>query len=93
MGALAESYADKVIITNDNPRFEAPETIIEQILTGLKQPKTAECILDRGEAITYALNHARAGDWILIAGKGHEDYQEINGERHYFSDKDFVMMA
>ena len=93
MGAVAEEYATDVVITNDNPRFESPENIIEQILTGLQLPDRAYCINDRATAITYALNHAVAGDWVVIAGKGHEDYQETRGKRVYFSDKDFIMMG
>ncbi|WP_448587415.1 UDP-N-acetylmuramoyl-L-alanyl-D-glutamate--2,6-diaminopimelate ligase [Thermocrinis sp.] len=90
MGAVAERWADVVVITSDNPRWEEPEDIIEDILKGIKD--TAKVIVqkDRREAIKLALERAREGDVILIAGKGHEDYQEIKGVRYPFRDQDTV---
>lgn len=82
--AAAACAADEVILTSDNPRSEDPEEILKQMKTGLTRP--AEVIVDRAEAIKYAVEHASPDDVILIAGKGHEDYQEIKGVKHHFSD-------
>jgi len=86
MGQIAEGYADRVIVTDDNPRTEVPATIAQQILssTALKMDDTY--MPDRQQAICYAIEHAGANDVVLVAGKGHEDYQEVMGERRYFSD-------
>lgn len=89
MARLAAEYADKVIITTDNPRFEEPQDIINQMLTGLdatQQHKTL-CISDRREAIKTACALAGKGDVILVAGKGHETYQEVKGVKHHFDDR------
>lgn len=84
MGGVASEIAHHVIVTSDNPRSENPEAIIQQILVGMKnKPKVIE---DRAGAILYAIKHAKANDVILIAGKGHEAYQEINGKKWPFSD-------
>lgn len=91
MGSIAEQNANKVIITNDNPRHEKPETIAEQIIAGLKEPTNAKIILDRTEAIQYAISHADEKDVILVAGKGHENYQQIGDEKHPFSDQAIVL--
>lgn len=77
MGRAAEEMADRVVITTDNPRTEDPQKIVEDILEGMKS-KDQTVILDRKEAITYAIREARPGDVVLLAGKGHETYQEIN---------------
>ncbi|MES2977108.1 MAG: UDP-N-acetylmuramoyl-L-alanyl-D-glutamate--2,6-diaminopimelate ligase [Pseudomonadota bacterium] len=87
MGAAAEGGADKIVITSDNPRSESPVTIIGQIVAGLAQPDAAMVEPDRARAITRALDDARSEDVILIAGKGHEAYQEIRGVKHDFSDR------
>jgi UDP-N-acetylmuramoyl-L-alanyl-D-glutamate--2,6-diaminopimelate ligase len=89
MGRVAEELADYVIITDDNPRFEASEDIIEDILSGFFNNE-ATVIHNRAIAIRRAIEHANAQDCILIAGKGHEDYQEINGEKFPFSDAQSV---
>lgn len=89
MGELAERLADYVIVTSDNPRFEEPKAIIDEILAGMKG-KNHIVIQDRRAAIAYALEHAQAGDVIILAGKGHEDYQEIRGEHHPFDEKVIV---
>ena len=83
---------DKVIITSDNPRFEEPQDIINDMLAGLdaKQMKKVVSIVDRKEAIRTASMLAQKGDVILIAGKGHEDYQEIKGVKHHFDDREIV---
>jgi len=90
MGEIAERLAAHVVITTDNPRTEDPETIIAEIAGGLKNPAAAHCIPDRTEAIRYALENARSGDTVLIAGKGHETYQEIQGVRHPYDDRELV---
>ena len=86
MGAIAGRYADRVVVTSDNPRSEKPETIISQILLGLSGHQAVEVEPERAQAIVQALGHAGANDVLLIAGKGHEDYQEVAGQRLAFSD-------
>ncbi len=86
MGEIAEALADVVVITDDNPRTEAPEVIIADILKGLSAPEAALVVQPRENAIEYAISHAGTGDIVLLAGKGHEDYQEIKGTRFTFSD-------
>jgi len=88
MGEVAQAYADKVIITDDNPRHEASQAIIDDILQGCPEP--AAVIPDRQQAIGYALEQAMVGDVVLIAGKGHEDYQEVGVQRLAFSDRAVV---
>ena len=92
MAQEAVKQSDKVIITSDNPRFEEPQDIINDMLAGLdqKQMKKVVSIVDRREAIRTACMLAEKGDVILIAGKGHEDYQEIKGVKHHFDDKEVV---
>jgi UDP-N-acetylmuramoyl-L-alanyl-D-glutamate--2,6-diaminopimelate ligase len=90
MGAVAEELADVVILTDDNPRFENGDAIIRDILSGCRQNKAAT-IRNRREAIVWALERAGAGDIVLIAGKGHEDTQEIQGQKYPFRDRDVVM--
>ena len=92
MAQEAVKQSDKVIITSDNPRFEEPQDIINDMLAGLdqKQMKKVVSIVDRREAIRTACMLAEKGDVILIAGKGHEDYQEIKGIKHHFDDKEVV---
>ncbi len=84
--------SDRVIITSDNPRFEEPQDIIDDMLAGLtpQQMKKVVSIVDRKEAIRTACMMAKKGDVILIAGKGHEDYQEIKGVKHHFDDREVV---
>lgn len=83
MGEVSGNYADLTIITSDNPRFEKPQDIIEDIKTGINKTngKYIE-ICDRKEAIAYAIDHGKPGDIIVLAGKGHEDYQEIEGVKY-----------
>ena len=92
MAQEAVKQSDRVIITSDNPRFEEPQDIINDMLAGLdpKQMKKVVAIVDRREAIRTATMMAQKGDVILIAGKGHEDYQEIKGVKHHFDDKEVV---
>jgi UDP-N-acetylmuramoyl-L-alanyl-D-glutamate--2,6-diaminopimelate ligase len=89
MAAVAAEHSDKVILTSDNPRSEDPAEIIRQMEAGLKvtQHKKTLSITDRKEAIKTACSLAQPGDIILVAGKGHEKYQEINGVKHPFDDK------
>ena len=92
MAQEAVKQSDKVIITSDNPRFEEPQDIINDMLAGLdaKQMKKVLSIVDRREAIRTACMMAEKGDVILVAGKGHEDYQEIKGVKHHFDDKEVL---
>jgi UDP-N-acetylmuramoyl-L-alanyl-D-glutamate--2,6-diaminopimelate ligase len=90
MGAVAESLADRVLVTSDNPRGEAPSAIIADILGGMRAPERAGVEPDREQAIARAFAEARPGDVILVAGKGHEEYQEIAGQRRPFSDRELV---
>lgn len=95
MAQEAAKQSDKVIITSDNPRFEEPQDIINDMLAGLDttQMKKVIAIADRREAIKTACMLAKKNDVILIAGKGHEDYQEIKGVKHHFDDKEEVQKA
>ena len=87
MGALAQRLAQQVVITSDNPRLEAPAFILLQIVAGLAgSQERVKVIEDRRQAIAHAVRNADARDVILIAGKGHEDYQEIKGVKQHFSD-------
>ena len=92
MAQEAVKQSDRVIITSDNPRFEEPQDIINDMLAGLnaQQMKKVVSIADRREAIRTAVMMAEKGDVILIAGKGHEDYQEIKGVKHHFDDREEV---
>jgi MurE/MurF fusion protein len=87
MGAIAARRADRVVVTSDNPRYEAPDLILAQILAGVVGRGDVDVIEDRREAIVYAVDAAADGDVILVAGKGHEDYQDVRGRRLPFSDE------
>jgi UDP-N-acetylmuramoyl-L-alanyl-D-glutamate--2,6-diaminopimelate ligase len=92
MAKEAAKLSDKLILTSDNPRFEEPDAIIEDMVAGLN-PLDMErtlCISDRKQAIKTATMLAKRGDVILVAGKGHEDYQEVKGIKHHFDDKEIV---
>lgn len=93
MAAVAEKNADRVVVTSDNPRSEKPEAIISQILLGLSHKDSVEVQIDRALAIAETVAAAGAGDVILVAGKGHEDYQEIAGVKHPFSDQAHAQAA
>jgi UDP-N-acetylmuramyl-tripeptide synthetase len=84
MGEVASKLADKVIVTSDNPRSENPAVIINAVMSGAKQ--NAIPIENRADAIAHAIKNAHAGDVVLLAGKGHESYQEIAGVKYPFSD-------
>jgi UDP-N-acetylmuramoyl-L-alanyl-D-glutamate--2,6-diaminopimelate ligase len=91
MGAVAERFADKVVLTDDNPRTEDAHRIVEDIRAGLKQPAAVEIEHDRGHAISLALQQAAADDIVLIAGKGHETVQLVGNKAIPFSDRERVM--
>ncbi len=90
MGAIAEQYADFVVVTDYNPRHEDPISIVAEILAGMDRPYAAYVRRDRAEALAFAIRHAAATDIILVAGKGHENYQLIGAEKIPFSDREQV---
>ena len=89
MGQVADRFADRIVLTSDNPRSEDPLAILADIAPGIVQ-KPCRQIADRAEAIAAAVAMASVDDVVLIAGKGHEDYQEVNGTRHPFDDRQIV---
>jgi UDP-N-acetylmuramoyl-L-alanyl-D-glutamate--2,6-diaminopimelate ligase len=93
MGAIAERLADRIIVTDDNPRGEDGDVIVAQIVAGLTHPQATVVRRDRAAAIALALREARAGDIVLIAGKGHEPYQETGGIKYAFDDLDVARRA
>jgi UDP-N-acetylmuramoyl-L-alanyl-D-glutamate--2,6-diaminopimelate ligase len=93
MGQVASTLADSVIVTNDNPRHESPERIAEAIMLGVRDDAEAEVLLDREAAIYKAVSDASVNDVVVVAGKGHEDYQIMADERMSFSDIDVVHSA
>jgi UDP-N-acetylmuramoyl-L-alanyl-D-glutamate--2,6-diaminopimelate ligase len=93
MGAIAERLADRMIITDDNPRGENGDAIVADIVQGLTHPERAQIERDRAAAIERALREGVAGDAVLIAGKGHEDYQIVGAERRHFSDREVAQAA
>jgi len=88
MGRVAEKWSDQIVVTSDNPRSEDPVKILEEIRAGFERPEDAVFEVDRREAIALGIRMARAKDTVLIAGKGHETYQEIQGEKHHFDDRE-----
>lgn len=86
MGAVAQRLADRVVITDDNPRSEDPQQIVEDILGGMSDHQNVHIEHDRAKAIRVSIAAAAANDLVLVAGKGHEDYQESRGRRLPFSD-------
>jgi UDP-N-acetylmuramoyl-L-alanyl-D-glutamate--2,6-diaminopimelate ligase len=92
MAVEAVKGSNKVILTSDNPRFEDPQEIINDMLAGLndEQRKKVLTITDRKEAIRTACALAQKGDVVVVAGKGHENYQEIQGVKHHFDDKEVI---
>lgn len=94
MGEVSGKLADFTIITSDNPRFEEPQEIINDIITGMKKTDGKYIdICDRGEAIKYAIKNGRPGDVVVIAGKGHETYQEIKGVKYDMDDRKLIRNA
>ena len=91
MGETAGKFADFTIITSDNPRSEDPESIVRDLEAGIKPTGSPYiCIVDRREAIEYAIRQAQPGDVIILAGKGHETYQLCCGKREYFSESEII---
>ncbi len=94
MGEVAARLSDVVIVTSDNPRTEDPEAILADVEVGLRATgKTYRKIADRREAIIQAIDEARTGDMVLIAGKGHEDYQIIGQDVIHFDDREVAREA
>jgi UDP-N-acetylmuramoyl-L-alanyl-D-glutamate--2,6-diaminopimelate ligase len=95
MARICAEGSDRVILTSDNPRSEDPTTIIEEMVAGINQTdiKRVLKIGDRREAIRTAVMMAKEADLILVAGKGHETYQEVNGKRSHFDDREELKSA
>ncbi len=91
MGEVSSRLADLTVVTSDNPRDEEPEAIIADILEGVRRADGASVTIpDRKEAIRYCMEHAKDGDIVVLAGKGHEDYQEIRGEKHHMDERELI---
>jgi UDP-N-acetylmuramoyl-L-alanyl-D-glutamate--2,6-diaminopimelate ligase len=88
MGRVAAQHADRVFVTSDNPRTEDPDAIIRDIVEGIPAGTDYRVVADRASAIRLALVEARSGDTVVLAGKGHETYQEIQGVKHPFDDRE-----
>lgn len=93
MAAVAERLADKLVFTSDNPRFEQPQSILADMLQGVTARDDVQVLADRQEAIAYAISHAAANDVIVIAGKGHERWQEVQGEKLPMDDAQLALDA
>jgi len=91
MGKAVADFSDEAVVTSDNPRSERPESIIEEIIAGMPLDFPHRVIADRRQAVRKAMEIARAGDCVVIAGKGHETYQEIKGVRYPFNDRDMAV--
>ncbi|MDF4962053.1 cyanophycin synthetase, partial [Vibrio parahaemolyticus] len=91
MAEIAERLGDRVVLTDDNPRSEDPVQIVKDMLAGLSKPAEAIVQHDRFKALSYAIENASPNDIILLAGKGHEDYQIRNGETIHYSDRESAM--
>ena len=94
MGRIAAELSDFCVVTSDNPRSENPHAIIEDILVGMQGISTPYVVVEnRKDAIAWALHHAEPGDIVLFAGKGHEDYQLINGKKLHFVEREIIKEA
>lgn len=93
MGEIAETLADRVVVTSDNPRSEDPQQIIADILAGIKRLKDVTVEVDRAKAIAMAVKMAQAGDVLVVAGKGHETYQILKDKTIDFDDRVEVAQA
>jgi len=93
MAAIAEQLADVVVVTDDNPRGENGDAIVADVMAGFARPSAVTIQRDRAKAIAGAVAVAAAGDIVLVAGKGHEDYQEVDGVRHHFDDTEVALAA
>ena len=91
MGKIAQDLSDITIVTSDNPRFEDPEAIVNEIFAGMNaNDERVLRIVDRHEAISEALKRALPNDIVVLAGKGHENYQDVEGVKHHFDDREEV---
>jgi UDP-N-acetylmuramoyl-L-alanyl-D-glutamate--2,6-diaminopimelate ligase len=90
MASIAEKYADKVVVTEDNNRFEAVHNIFADIKTGFDNLANHTFIDSREKAVKYAIENAESGDIILLAGKGHECYLDKNGNKEYFDEREVI---
>jgi UDP-N-acetylmuramoyl-L-alanyl-D-glutamate--2,6-diaminopimelate ligase len=91
MGEVSSKLADLTVVTSDNPRNEEPMDIINDILIGVKKADGEYVTIpDRKEAIRYCLVNAKEGDIVVLAGKGHEDYQEIKGVKHHMDERELI---
>ena len=93
MAAEAAKWADRVVLTSDNPRSEDPKKIMQEMAAGLAKGAAVQMVENRAEAIRMAVGSASAGDVVLVAGKGHEEFQEVAGEKIPFSDRREVERA
>lgn len=93
MAAISEKYANHIVLTQDNPRTEDPNQIITDIVKGFSNKEAVNVVINRKEAIAFAIEKASANDLVIILGKGHETYQEINGVRHHFDDCEEALLA
>jgi UDP-N-acetylmuramoyl-L-alanyl-D-glutamate--2,6-diaminopimelate ligase len=93
MGQAAAGLADWSVVTSDNPRSEDPQAIIQDIIAGMQETQNRQIIVDRREAIFEAVRMLKSGDVLLIAGKGHEDYQVIQGKKYPFDEVKMVHEA
>jgi UDP-N-acetylmuramyl tripeptide synthase len=93
MAAMGARWADQIVLTSDNPRSEDPKKILKEMAAGLPKGASVQVLENRVEAIRTAVLSAAAGDVVLVAGKGHEEYQEIRGEKLPFSDRREVERA
>ena len=93
MGRIASNLADSIIVTSDNSRFEDPIKIAENIKEGLNSSIDYCIMLDRREAIVYAINNLKKNEILLLLGKGHENYEILNGSKNFFSEKEIIIEA
>ena len=93
MAAIAAELADRVVVTSDNPRTEDPGQILEDVVEGLPAVAERQVEVDRAKAIALAIAQARCGDLVLIAGKGHEDYQILGTQKVHFDDREEAEQA
>ena len=93
MGAIAAKLADQLVVTSDNPRTEDPQQILDDVVAGIPGESSCVVVADRAEAIAQAIGQAKAGDLVLIAGKGHEDYQILGTTKVHFDDREQAALA
>ena len=93
MGAIAAQLADELVVTSDNPRTEDPQQILDDVVAGIPAESSCVVVADRAAAIAQAISQAKAGDLVLIAGKGHEDYQILGTTKVHFDDREEAAKA